>query len=174
MTIKKTKGSNQERCVDILHSRLDNLLGDQYLQNLPQDIKQKIKDFKTELKAYKIQKDTSGYKVLNGQVLDADQILQIILEASGYNKWSLQETEQLSQEDVESIKDRFGVSFEEKTIQTYRFSRSTKHRDDVNMVTVTAVPGYNEVGIDTDRAGVYIEYLVTPKEMKSELESNFD
>lgn len=174
MTIKKTENSEHEYAVNILQARLNNLLLDHYLTKLPADVKQKLQNFHDELGNYKVEHDQTKYKTIKGKVLTSKDIKKIIVEATGYTKWELDETEQLEAEDIVSLQDEFGVTFAEQDIYRYRYYRETNSRNDVNMIIVTALPGYNEVGIATDRADTYLGGLVTVSEMKKGIEDNMD
>lgn len=174
MTIKKTKNSEYEYAVSILQARLDNLLRDHYLEKLPLDIKQKLQDFHDELGNYKVANDKTQYKTIKGKVLTDKELKKIIVDATGYTKWELEETEQLDQEDVKNMQDEFGVTFTEQPIYCYRYYRETNSRNDVNMIIITALPGYHEVGIATDRADSYIEGLIKSSDLKKQIEKNMD
>lgn len=174
MGIKKTKNSEQEYSVRILQARLNNLLKDNYLNNLPQDIKQKLQNFHDELGNYQADNDKSQYKLICDKVLTKEEVKEIIVDASGYTCWQLEETEKLNKEEIEDLQDEFGITFKEEKIYRYRYYRSTNNRNAVNMITVTALPGYNQVDIDTDRAGISLEGLVTPKEMKTQIEEQME
>lgn len=174
MTIKKTKNSEYEYAVSILQARLDNLLRDHYLEKLPLDIKQKLQDFHDELGNYKVANDKTQYKTIKGKILTDKELKKNIVAATGYTKWELVETEQLDQEEIERIHNEFGVTFVEQDIYRYRYYRETASRNDVNSITITALPGYNEVSIDTDRADTYFEGLVKSSDLKKQIEENMD
>lgn len=174
MGIKKTKNSEQQYSVSILQARIDSLLRDYYLSNLPQDIKQKLQNFHDELGNYQANNDKSQYKEIKGKVLTKEEVKEIIIDASGYVRWKLEETNELEKEEIEDLQNEFGITFKEEKIYRYRYYRSTNNRNAVNMITVTALPGYNQVDIDTDRAGISLEGLVTAKEMKTQIEEQIE
>lgn len=171
MGINKSKNSEVEQSIYIATVRIDQILDEGYCKDLPQELKDKLMAVKEEFKNYKVEKQTSQYKSINGKVLNKDEIKELIVDATGYTKWKLDETETLEKEEIVELQDEFNVTFSEKKIYRYRYFRNTNSRNDVNMITVTALPGYNQVDIDTDRAGISLEGLVTPKEMKKQIEA---
>lgn len=174
MGIKKSKNSEVEQSIYIATVRIDQLLAEGYCKDLPQELKDKLIAVKEELKAYKVDKPTSQYKTISGKILDKKEIKELIVDATGYTKWILDETETLDKEAIVELQDEFNVTFKEKKIYRYRYFRNTNSRNDVNMITVTALPGYNQVDIDTDRAGISLEGLLTPKEMKKQIEAEME
>lgn len=172
MTIKKTQNAEYEYAVSILQARLNNLLKDHYLEKLPQEVKQKLQDFHDQLGNYKVTNDKSKYQIIKGKILTPKELKKIIVEATSYTKWELDETKKLDQEEILHMQDEFGVNFNQTEIYRYRYYCETNSRNDVDMITVTALPGYNKLAMDTDRADVYIEGLVKSGDLKKLIEEN--
>ena len=116
----------------------------------------------------------SEANVISGKMLDSNDILAIIIDATGYNKWGLDETCKLDKKEIKYVTEKFGVSVKEKEIMQYRFYRSTNSRDDINMISVTALPGYNAILMDTDRADIPVDSLLTPTEMQETIQYHFE
>lgn len=173
MSIEKTKNAKIQESYLNLHYKLDNVSKDTYFDTLPLEMKKKLSDFKNELENYKVTFNQSNYKIIDKEILNEDSILAIIVKASHYNKWSLSEKEELTKERIEDIKNEFGVSFNQEVIYQYFYYRPTHNRDDINLITVIALPGYNEVGISTDRAGLTLDNLLTPAEIEKNLKGEF-
>lgn len=176
MSIKKIKSNNNDKNINLVQIQFDNILLDKSLQNLPKDIKdklqQKITEFKKELSQYSLEK-TIEYRNICGEMAEETKILEIIIQASDNSKWKLQETNKVNEHDIQDIKNQFGVSFVENNVMQYIYSCSTRSRNDVSMVIVTALPGYNYIAINTHDVGVYVEELLTNKEMGGVLGSYY-
>ena len=160
MTIKKSSATEKNQKIQRLQNEIQKLLSHKILEEAP-ELKQKIKELLTE--ASKIKFKNIDAKMLEGKVATPEEILQMIMDSSGYTKWKLDNTELVSSEDLKSLKDNYNIDFKEKTINQYMFSRSTKDRNALGMIIVTALPGLFQVDLHTDRVGYSLTGLVNVK-----------
>lgn len=171
MSIKKSTYAKQSRAIDILHAQLNNILSDNYFNDLPQSIREQIETFQERIKKNNYETETN-IQVLNGKTATEKEILDLIVQATGYTKWVLEDTIEVKSARIEEIKKQYAVTFDTKKIVQYMFSRNVNSRDDINMITVMALPGYFKILMDTDRADVSIEELITSEEAVQKIEEN--
>lgn len=169
MSIKKSNYKKESTAIEILQARMENLLEDKYLDGLPIVIRKKVEEFIVEVGQYEFTNEDI-IKSLSGETAKKEEILDIIVKATGYTKWSLEEKTKLTKEDIKNIQKKYAVSFSDTEIYEYRFFRKTNSRNDVNMITVTAIPGYFQISVDTDRADFVFPDLLTSEEAIKELE----
>ena len=163
MTIKKSSATEKNQKIQRIQDEIKSLLSHKILEEAP-ELKQKIQELLKE--ASKIKFKNIDAKMLEGKVATPDEILQMIIDSSGYTKWKLDNTELVSSEDLKSLKDNYNIDFKEETINQYMFSRSTRDRNSLGMIIVKALPGLFQVDLHTDRVGYSLSGLVNVKQFK--------
>lgn len=168
MKIKTSDYSKKEAAHSMALHRLQDV---SKINNLPQDLKTEVENLISFFKAYDMsQHKESGIK-LEGKVLTEEEVLQAVIEATGYTKWS-----SFKEEDFNPnwIREKFNLDLKKEDIIEYKVERSTNSRNDVFMISVTCLPGCVNLGFDTGRADHYLDYLVQNEKLKKEIEQNFD
>lgn len=168
MAIKKSESAEKRYEISIAKDKLRDLLKNETLKELS-NIQLKINNIINDLDNVAFV-DGSAIK-LEGKVYTGSEIRELIVEASGYTKWSKDwDEEELSFDEIEDIKMQFNVDFDLEEVKKYIYSRNTNSRDDLSMIIVTALPDYFEVELHTNRAGYGLKGLVDKAELLKGIE----
>lgn len=146
--------------------------------NLPEEIIKEIKGFHSKLKKYEIKKHEVKLISLKGKLIGKEEIKKILVDATGYTRWSVVEEDRESREEErgygsEWLVKNFGVSFDEEKVKYFTAERSTQNRDEIYLIDFTVLPGSVYMSFDTDRVGYDIKYLVPNKDIKKEVAAQF-
>jgi copper chaperone CopZ len=171
MTIKQSDASIKQSNIENIKNKIQDILKENIL-NETKDIKEKLKNILIDLENVKF--DNQNTKKMNGKIFNSDEIKELIIEASGYTKWSLIDSEILKVADVKSYKDNYGIDFNETEIHNYVFERPVNSRNDVNLIIVTAFPDLFDVEIHTGRAGYGLDGLVNKEEFFKGINAEFE
>lgn len=160
MSIKQSLASEKNQKIKDIENVIEDILKKKILKEVP-EIKEKLSSILFDLKSTNFQ--DSNVKILDGEILNSEQIKEMIIEASGYTKWSVDQDEILGEQEIKDYKKNYNIDFEQTEIHNYVFYRSVNNRNDVNIIIVTAFPGLFNVDIQTGRAGYTLEGLVDKK-----------
>jgi len=172
MSIKISKSSQKNEEIERLQWEIEKIINNhKILKEIP-ETKKTLKTILDDLK--KVSFENKDVKNLEGNIVGSERVKELIVEATGYIKWSLDEDEILEQDEVNEYKEQYGIDFKDSEIHRYRFCRSTNDRNSVSMITVTVLPGVFKVEIDTDRANYELDGLLNEKELVSGIERESD
>lgn len=171
MTIKKSTAAEKNQKIQRVQAEIKNLLNHQILDEAP-ELKQKIQELLTQ--ASNITFKNTNANMLEGKVATQEEILQMIIDSSGYTKWKLDNTEVISSDEVKSLKDTYNIDFKDNTISRYMFTRSTRDRNALGMIIVTVLPGLFQVDLHTDRVGYDLPGLVNVKQFEQGIAAESD
>lgn len=161
MAIKESEASLKNEKIEYLAERIKDILKSDILKDIP-EIKRQIKNILKDVK--NVEFNNGEPQVLKGAVLNREEIKELIIEATGYTRWSVAQYELLSKEQIEDYKKNYNIEFEQTDIHNYVYYRSNSNRDMVNMLDVIAFPDCFAVSIHTDSAGYSLDGLVDKKE----------
>lgn len=166
MAIKKSKYVVKKNGLEMISCEIKKISERKILNEFP-EMKKKLQSLINDFKNISFE-DNLG-TILNGKVLDKEEIKELIIEATGYTKWEVDHIEKLSSEEIDSIKKQFNVNFKEEAIYRYGYSRKTNSRNNIHMIIIMSIPGFLDVEIHTGRAGYGLEELVNPNEFVKRL-----
>jgi hypothetical protein len=113
-------------------------------------------------------------KTLDGKIYSKEEILALIIDATGYKKWEFDQTEELNSKQIISYKETYAIDFKEKSIFCYKFTRETSSRDALWLISVTVLPGFFQVNLDTGRVGYSLNGLVNEQEFVKGIAAEFE
>lgn len=172
MPIKKSNYSKQENAVDILKSKLDNISNEILLDNLPQEMRKKFENFKLEIDQHEPITE-ENFQKLTGKVETQEEVLALIIQATGYTKWEFDQKIKLTKKQIDLVKKAYGISFSMKEIYEYVFTRETSNPKMINMLTITVLPSHFDIYIESERTGFSIDELMTNEEAIEKLKQYF-
>ena len=105
-----------------------------------------------------------------------EEVIDLLVEATGYNRWSLStdNTKDVKELELNSIRRKHEIKFNDEDIETYSFYRSTGNRGAISGIKITALPGCFYVGMSTDRSDFKFENLLNRKEAVKKNQIEFD
>lgn len=171
MTIQTSLATEKNQKMQSVKHQIENLLQHRILNEVP-EIKNEIEQLLVKVNAIKFK--NANAKQIEGKVYNAEEILEMIKDASGYTKWKFDYTERMDTEDVNEIKEDFNIEFEEQEVMRHIFSRSTNDRNALSMIIVTALPGLFKVELQTDRVGYGLDGLVNVKKFEQGIAAESD
>lgn len=163
MTIKTSTATEKNQKMQRVQQDIHNLLQQRILNEVP-EIKKSIEQLLVSVKNVKFKDD--NVKNIEGQVYNAEQILDMIKQSSGNTKWKFSQSDKLSEQEIQDIKEEFNIDFEKTEIERHMFSRSTNDRNTLCFIGVTALPGLFQVELQTDRVGYGLDGLVNVKQFE--------
>jgi hypothetical protein len=170
MTVKTSNYSKKVTAHSIAVSRLTDV---SRIDNLPTELKMEVDVLISFFKAYDMgQHKDKGIK-LEGDTLTKEQVLELVINATGYKKWSFFVDEEYDF-NPDWVREQFNLDVKDEDIVEYKLERSAKSRNDVWLITVVCLPGCVHLGFDTDRADHYIDHLVPNTNAEKEIEKNFE
>lgn len=170
MAIKKHDSSKRIQSVNSIQKNLENCLN---VKEVPDSIREQITQLQAEISSLNFKSLNEPAFTLTGNISTAEEVLAIINELSDYNKWDVV-NEALDKDELEWIKEHYNVDFNNADIKNYFISRPSKHRNEVSVVKVIALPQYFHVSYQTNSVGWSEDNLLTLKEFKSSIHGNVD
>lgn len=167
----KIKSSEYSKALYAYNTTVSSLESLAKTTHLPDDLKKKIKELHIKFKAYNIAQHKEIGINLEGKILTVEEIKEIVLDATGYTRWSVYKDE--DDLDHSWLLEHFGIDVDVEKIVTYMVERNTNSRSEIFLIKVTVLPGNVYLTFDTGRAGYGIEHLVDNKDMKKNIESQF-
>lgn len=171
--IKATEYSKIVSAHSSASSRLDEAAK---IEHLPKALKDEVKALIKKFKDYDLAQHREKGKMLTGKMLTAEELKQIVIDASGYTKWIIDtQFDEEEPSNYQYLLDRYGVDVADKSkIVEYRISRKVNSRDDLWLVSFTVFPGHVEISYDTNRVGYGEDNLIANKDIKKVIEAQFD
>ena len=168
MTVKASDYSKKVTAHNIAVSRLTDV---SKIDNLPKELKMEVDVLISFFKAYDMEQHKEKGIKLTGEILTGEQVLEIVINATGYTKWSFFKEEDFN---PDWVREQFNLDVKDEEIVEYKIERSAKSRNDVWMISVVCLPGCIHVGFDTGRADYFIEHLIPNADAEKEIEKNFE
>lgn len=163
MSIKTSTATEKNQKMQRVQQEVKNLLQHKILNEVP-SIKKDIEQLLINVNAVSF-KNTEARQI-EGYIATSEELLDMIKEASGYTKWKFSQTEKLSVEEINDLKEEFNIDFTEQEIYRHMFSRSTNDRNALGMIIVTVLPGLFQVDLHTDRVGYGLDGLVNVEQFE--------
>lgn len=163
MSIKTSTATEKNQKMQRVQQEIKNLLQHKILNEVP-SIKKDIEQLLINVNAVSF-KNTEASQI-EGYIATSEELLDMIKEASGYTKWKFSQTETLSVEEINDLKEEFNIDFTEQEIYRHMFSRSTNDRNALGMIIVTVLPGLFQVDLHTDRVGYGLDGLVNVEQFE--------
>lgn len=171
MTIQTSTATEQNQKMQRVQQELKNILQHRILNEVP-EIKNEIEQLLAKVTAIKFKNTNAKY--IEGKVYDVTEILEMIKESSGYSKWKFSQSDTLSKQELEDIKEEFNIDFTEQDIMRHMFSRSTNDRNTLCFIVVTALPSLFQVELQTGRVGYGLDGLVNVKQFEQGIAAESD
>lgn len=171
MSVQTSLATEKNQKMQSVKNQIEKLLQNRILNEVP-EIKKDIEELLVKVSAINFKNENAKY--IEGNVYTAQEILEMIKESSGYNKWKFDYTERIDAEAVTELKETFNIEFKEQEIMRHIFSRSTHDRNALSMIIVTALPGLFQVELQTDRVGYGLDGLVNVKKFKQGIAAESD
>lgn len=144
-------------------------------KDLPDDLIVELFELSSKFKTYDINAHREKANVLTGEVLTSDEALKAVVDATGYNRWSYDNSDDVDNEGtIKYIKDTYGVDFDESNFVKYSITRETRSRDDFWLVSIYAFAGHCWYSMDTGRADACIDRVIKNEELATSIEANFN
>ena len=105
MSIQRSATSVKNKQIINIQENIENILTKDILEETP-EIKNKFQSILLDLKNVRF--DTIDSKMLEGDILDDAKIRDLIIEATGYNKW------QIDHDDHDSVLEKNEVEYYKK------------------------------------------------------------
>ena len=134
---------------------------------MPKELNDKILSWIEDLDSIQTSQETPVF--IDGKLENKEEILDMIIKATGINSWRLEYEEVLDINDTKALKNTYGIDFKEKEVLKFMFSRSTNNRNALYAIFVTVLPGFFEVDLHTDRASYSLNKLVDIEEFKKQI-----
>jgi hypothetical protein len=115
---------------------------------------------------------------ISGELLEPNEILNLIIDVSGYNKWSLSESREITDKDKanmwgglhpEKLKEYYGVEIENTQTTVHTFSRKFIGNGEIYSLNVQTMPGYVHVELDSGSYGYSSEKLIANAQLRKYL-----
>jgi DNA gyrase/topoisomerase IV subunit A len=173
----KIKTSEYSKIVQAHSNASSNLKGISETNHLPQALKDEVKALMQKFKDYDLEQHRETAKMLTGSVMTAEELQQIVVDATGYTKWKLSSDfeEDDAQQDHTHLLKHYGVDVADKrAIKMYRFTRNSNSRSDLWLISFTCFPGHAYISFDTGRVGWDAQGIVPNKDIESTVAANCD
>lgn len=168
---KMNKSSYSKKLQDYEMS-LSRLKDIKKLSHLPKELQTQVQNLITVFEKYDMNQHKDKSVELTGNILTEDEVKEIVVDASGYTKWTVEKQEE--DQDHECLKDTYGVEFDDSKAVTYLVSRQVRSRDDLWLISFTCLPGHVYLGFDTGRVGYGIEKILKNTQAMSNIAAQFD
>lgn len=160
-------------CVSDLESLMKKIKNQ---KDYPHELVAMLANTIAEFKSYNMEifkEPVKDLEQLQGNVLSKDDVLGVVVEASGYNKWTIVEAQNSSEEN-EKLKQELeddGLTCEAQLIKEYQVSRKTRGKDEVGFIIIHCFPGHTKVQVQTSHVGYFINDgdLIKNKELEGEI-----
>lgn len=125
-----------------------------------------------------ITEEIKSLEKLEGDLLEANDILNMIIEVSGYNKWRLSESRNITEDDYTNawggfhpakLAEYFSVEVNISQTKLHTFSRKFVCHDEVYSVNVQVMPGHVYVECDTGSVGYSSEQIIPNNKLRKYL-----
>lgn len=164
--MKKTNYSAQLDAYESLQAKMRDALA---IKNLPEEIMKELNKCSNFLSSYDMkQHDTEKKENLKGKLLTEKQVKQLVVNATGYTKWEVEELSDDDCHDKEYLKKEFGVEF--NSSKEYHVTRQSNSRSDLWLIGFTCLPGHVYITLDTGRVGWSIDKILPNDKALEELE----
>lgn len=175
MTMKRTKKSQLKSMMRYLKYELETVINKDFYKEMPNNIRMQLQNIIAQTE--KVTLENGKVKMLEGDMLTKEQILQIIIKATGYKKWKLDSVKKLSKAEIKDLKEEYAIGFQEKTINSYIFICEIHNKNLLqNMlksVIVTVLPSIVQIDLVTKTICYQLDGLYTTKEMAKALKAEY-
>ena len=100
-----------------------------------------------------------------GEQLNAQQIYDILVDASGYTKWKLEEYN--DDPDIDFFRNSLNLDVQESDAKKFTASRNAKSKRDVYFLIFTSLPGHVFVELQTSNVGYSSEKVIPDNKLSS-------
>lgn len=150
----------------------------QGFDNLPKDLKDQFAVFQKQVEVYDIEKHREKLITLSGPILTDIEVKNIVIEASGYTRWSIEprskeEYQETCQHYKNILLDYYNLDIAIEDIKVHEIARSTNSRNDIFLVQFACVPGHVYVDLHTGRVGYDLEKILPNESILERLISEF-
>lgn len=172
MTIKVTKKSQLNTMMAFLKYELETVLNKDYYKEMPNDIRVQLQNVIEQTQ--KITFNNGAVKILDGNMLTQEEMLQIIMKATGYKNWVCDHVKKLTKAEMKDLKEEYGIDFKEKTINSYMFCREIGHKNVLKSLIITVLPSVVQIDLATKTMCYQLNGLYTPKEFAKALKAQYE
>jgi hypothetical protein len=146
-------------------------------KDLPDDLIVDIFELRSKFNDYDITTHKEKGRTLTGTVLTEQEAVKAVIDATGYNRWSIEnldEEGETHEHRIKHLKENYGVEFDESEFKRYSISRETRSRDDFWLVQIYAFAGHCWFSMDTGRADMCLDKIISNDELTESIEANFN
>lgn len=184
------KNKNEENFSRI-KLQISNILEEQYFKELPQEVRKIIARVKVDLFNYEVKQkeindlnqevdleklinkiEEQEIKDISENIATENEVIELLVEATGYNNWSIDNNEEMKERELHHLKNYHDVNHE--NLETYGFYRSFGNRDSINGIRITTLPGLFFISINTDRSELSFDKLLNKKEAIKKIKFEFE
>lgn len=100
--------------------------------------------------------------------LQQNEIMSMVVNASGDTNWEIQSKEQLTLEEVENINQQHAMNLNKNELYRYIFSKKNS-QNAIHKVKITALPEYNKITAEAEEITISFVDLISRQQMTNKL-----
>lgn len=143
-------------------------------KNMPNDLKDAV-DLVTKLfenyDVSQFREPVKPMRKITGAHLTAQEILDELVDGSGYTKWKVEEDN--GEADIDFFRDSLNLDVQKSDAKKFTASRNLQSKREVSFLIFTCLPGHVFVELHTDNVGYSSEKVLTNNNLNSYLSSQF-